>query len=180
MKHEYSLIVRTFIAVVVSVFYNYFYFIFTPVTVYGSGFLLSLLGYNVIINGNRLSIGDSSFVFIEACIALAAYYLLFLLVIFTKDLGLKKSLRIFGLGSLLILVMNVIRVDILIILFIEASERWFETIHMVFWKFLAGIYVALVWIALTRYYKVKEIPIFSDLKELYKKSLFKKRKRKRK
>ena len=172
MKHEHNLIVRVIIAIVVTSVYNFFYNIFTPATVYGSWILLKLFGYSGSIIGNVMTIRNANFIFIEACIALAAYYLLFLLVIFTKDLSLKQSIKLLVIGSGLILIMNVIRIDLLIILFLEAGKMYFDFIHMVFWKFIAGIYVALVWIFLSKRFKIKTIPFYSDLKELYGKSIF--------
>ncbi len=180
MKHEYSLIIRVLIAVFVALFYNYLYLIFTPISVYSSWFLLKILGYEAIIHGSKLSINGAQFIFVEACIALAAYYLLLLLILFTKDLSLKMSAKLFLLGSLLILIMNIIRIDLLVVLFIEAGKRYFDIVHLAFWKFIAGIYVALVWILLVRKYNVKSIPIYSDLKELYKKTIFRTKKKKRK
>lgn len=175
MKHEKSLVIRTLIAILVTLLYSYFYAIFNPATIYSSWFLLRIFGYNAIINGMTLLVNGGGFAFIAACIALSAYYLLFLLVIFTKGLGLKKSLKLFFLGALLILAMNAVRIDLLIVLFLEAGMDWFNAVHMLFWKFISGVYVALVWIFLIRKYKVKEIPIYSDLKELFNKSLFRRK-----
>lgn len=180
MKHEYSLIIRVLIAILVTALYEFFYIIFNPATIYSSWFLLKLLGYDADVSGINMTINGAKFIFIEACIALAAYYLLFLLVIFTKGLGFRKSVKLFLLGSLLILAMNIIRIDLLIVLFLEAGKKWFGAVHMIFWKFIAGIYVALVWIFLVRKFKIKEIPIYSDLKTLYDKSLFGKKSVKKK
>lgn len=76
-------------------------------------------------------------------------------------------------GSLLILIMNISRILILIFVLIEFRTNYFEAIHMVFWKLISGVYVAFVWIFLVLVFKIKSIPIYSDLKELYKKSIFK-------
>ncbi|MFH1376679.1 MAG: pacearchaeosortase [Candidatus Woesearchaeota archaeon] len=176
MKYESNLILRTILAILVTGLYNFFYLIFTPATIYSSWILLKVLGYDIGVFGNNLVFSNVNFIFIEACVALSAYYLLFLLIVFTKGLSLKTSLKLLVVGTALILVMNIIRIDLLIILFLEAGKTYFDVVHMIFWKFIAGIYVALVWIVMVRKFKIKSIPIYSDLKELYDKSLFRRKK----
>lgn len=103
------------------------------------------------------------------CIAFSAYVLLAILVLTTKDTPLKESLKVFLYGSLLILIINVIRIDLLVYALILISSRLFETIHLFFWKVLSGIVVVLIWIYLIRKYNIKEIPIYSDVKYLMRK-----------
>src|SRR3989344_1881903 len=78
-------------------------------------------------------------------------------------------LTVFFVGSLLILAMNLIRIDVLIIVLIEKGVNYFETLHLFFWKILSSVYVALVWIFMTYKFKVKEIPVVDDFKTLKKK-----------
>ena len=105
---------------------------------------------------------------IPACIAGIAYALLLFLIIFTKGISLKKSVRMFLFGSLLILLMNILRIDLLIFVLLEFGSDLFDKIHLVFWNFISGLYVAFVWIFLVKKFKVKSIPVVSDVKELYK------------
>ena len=78
----------------------------------------------------------------------------------------------FLVGSFLILVANIIRIDILAYLLVKNNVNLFLTLHMLTWKLLSGIYVAFVWIFLVKKYDVKGIPLISDFKYLKKKSLF--------
>ena len=134
----------------------------------------SLIYYNpVIISQTSFLIEQHKLNFIPACTAASAYLLLILLAL-TTDLPLKKILKTIGFGSLLILIANIVRIDILIITLIESGSQAFETIHLIFWKILSSVYVVLVWIFLTKKLKINNIPIYSDFKEiytLYKKSL---------
>ena len=155
--------------------YNEAYLIFLPITKFLSFIIPNIIDSGVTIVQNSLVIGEKYFTLIPACIALPAYYLLFFLILTTKDLSFKKSLTLFFTGSFLILLMNVIRIDILILAFSGLGKSWFEYIHLFLWKFVSGVYVALVWIYLIKKYNIKEIPVYSDFKYLYSKSLFKKR-----
>ena len=116
--------------------------------------------------------------FIEACIAGSAYFLFSLLVVFTKGINLKKNIKLVGYGFLLILGMNVLRIIILILVLLYAGQNWFDIIHLTFWWFVGGIYIAIVWIFLTKKLKIKTIPVYSDIKELWK-SIHKSKKRKK-
>jgi hypothetical protein len=71
--------------------------------------------------------------------------------------------------------MNILRIDLLIAAFVSLGKEWFDTIHLVFWKFVSGVYVALVWIFLSKKYKIRSIPIYTDIKYLYNKSFLKNR-----
>ena len=59
-----------------------------------------------------------------------------------------------------------LRIVVLILVLYYAGQNWFDLIHLVFWRFVAGFYVALVWIFLVNKFKVKSIPVYSDVKEL--------------
>ena len=84
----------------------------------------------------------------------------------------------FFLGSLLILAMNLLRIIILIVLDIEFGKDYFDAVHLLFWNFVSGIYIALVWIFLVKKFKVSMVPYYSDLKYFFDKSLLKRSKSK--
>ena len=174
MESYYSnLIIRFLIALIVTLYYSLFYVILMPITVYLSYFILSFF-YDALLIGNSIGINNIGYNFIDACVAGAAYYLLFILIIGIKQLNLKKGLKMFFTGSLLILAMNVLRIIILIVISNEFGKNYFDAIHLLFWNFVSGIYIAFVWIFLVKKFNVDKIPFYSDLKFLFKKSLFKK------
>ncbi|HLD15415.1 MAG TPA: pacearchaeosortase [Candidatus Nanoarchaeia archaeon] len=168
MNYYKNLSLRLVISLAILIFYKIFYFVFIPLTLYLSYFSLKLF-YNPVLIDNSIFIKGNELVFVEACAALSAYLLLALLILLTKNINLKKSLKIFFVGSLLILAMNLIRIDVLIIVLIEKGVNYFETLHLFFWKILSSVYVALVWIFMTYKFKVKEIPVVDDFKTLKKK-----------
>lgn len=169
MKYEHGLIIRVLLCFIPI---SLFYLILTPLTLYGSYFLLWF--YNPAIYGTSIIIGENLFELVGACIAAAAYLLLLILILLTKEIEFYTRIKMFLFGSLLIYILNIIRIAFLVILSISFNTTLFDIIHTIFWKFLSGVYVAGVWIFLVYLFKIKSIPIYSDLKYLYGKSLFKK------
>ncbi len=179
MKYEYRLIVRIFLALIIP--YKIFYPLFTFITIYPSFLITKLLypGAVLYYSEKIISLCSRTLDFVPACIAASAYYLLLLLILLTKDIKLKDRVYMFLIGAALILAMNIVRIEILIIALLEFGKSWFDSVHLLFWRFLSSVYVFLVWIYLVKKFKVKSIPVYSDLKDLYKKSSLKKKKRKR-
>lgn len=167
MKYFPKLAIRLLIGFSFMFFYGFYHKFLFPLTVYPSYFLINLF-YDIQLVGNSFFIENSVINVVPACIAVIAYALLFLLIIFTKDLSFIKSVKIFFVGGLLILAMNVLRTVLLSVILVEFGSNLFEDVHLLFWNFVSGAYVAFVWIFLVFRFKIKEIPIYGDLKYLYK------------
>ena len=153
---------------------SWFSFIFTPLTVYGS-YIILLSFFDVIIRDSFLIVNGFPFKIVEACVASAAYYLLWLLCFLTKDISVKVRFKIIVYGFLLIFGMNLFRIGLLVFLAMKYGFYWFSLVHLTFWYIVTGVYVALVWIFLVRYYNIKNVPMYSDVKTIYRMG-FKKRK----
>lgn len=143
--------------------FNIFFIIFSWWTIQLSAVLISLLHGTTFLDGNLLYVQGKLIEFIPACIAAGAYLLLALLIVLTRGMTLKKGLYLFFFGSLLILVANVIRIEILVALLLKEGVNYFETLHLLIWKVVSSVYVAAVWIFLCWKFKVREIPVWSDL-----------------
>ena len=163
MKYEYRLIIRTLLCFVPI---SLFYFIFTPLTIYGV--YLLLLSYGPAVVDIRMFIGNEVFLFVEACIAGSAYYLLWILNFLSKDIKVVTRIKMIALSFILLYIMNVLRIVILILIALNYGSSWFDVVHIVFWKVITTVYVAGVWIFIIKFYKVKSIPAYSDLKYLIK------------
>lgn len=81
-------------------------------------------------------------------------------------------LKLILIGFVLIFVMNILRLTLMILVSLNFGQDWFNLVHLFFWHFVSGIYIALVWIFLVKYYKIDSIPIYDDIKYLYDKSIF--------
>lgn len=144
-----------------------FYFIFTPLTTYPVYFFMSLF-FDTYLMGNIVSVDNLAVEFIRACIAGSAYYLLLILNFSTPKIDLKKRIFMLGIAFLALLVLNIIRIVLLIFVFFYGFA-FFDISHRFFWYFMSTLFVVLVWFAEVKYFKIKEIPFYSDIKFLYKK-----------
>ncbi len=170
-----------------------FYFIFTPVTFYPVLWMLNAIYGAVISTGNttiacsaitavkflpyifeRIACIDTTIIvkgyfasIIPACIAGSAYYLLTILNLTTPmNAKIRAKSLIFILLSFLIL--NIVRISIFAVLYVEKGYEYFNTAHLAAWYFGSTILVVLLWFANVLIFKIREIPIYSDLKLLYK------------
>ncbi len=166
MRYRYRLALRLSIALLATAFgIKLIYPIISPITFYLSYYSVSFLSPKLI-NSTSFIINDIRLNFIPACAAASAYILLIILIT-TVDIKFKKMLKVLIVGSLLILIANIIRIDILIIALVKYGSNLFNTLHLFFWKILSTIYVVILWILLTNWFKIKEIPIYSDFKKVY-------------
>lgn len=165
MKKGYDLILRIIILFLIP--YSLLKIIIAPITIYLSYYLLKLFGEKVILLPPFLIMNQAIIKFIPACAAISAYYLLMLLVLLTKDIKPIVRMKMFLTGSLIILAINTLRITALLVILSYYGLNLFESIHMFFWILIGSVFVALVWIFLVKKYKIKAVPIYSDLKYLF-------------
>jgi exosortase/archaeosortase family protein len=176
MKRHLDLIIRYLIIVLVAIPNLYlFYAIFTPLTLYPIYFILNLF-FDVTLEGISLILNGFQIHIIEACVAGAAYYLLFALNMSVPGIKIKKRATMIGFSFLSLLILNILRILILmLVLFYGAS--FFDITHKFFWYFLSTLLVVLIWFAEVKLFKIKQIPVYTDMMYLYKKSNLKKHKK---
>jgi len=173
MKKNEVMWIRLLIGLVVALLgsgvlgFSIFYIIFSWWTVRLSSVMFQLFHDSVAAVGNVFVVENQVIELIPACVAASAYLLLALLIVLTRGMSFKKGLTLFFVGSVLILVANVIRIEILVALLLKSDVNYFEQLHLFFWKVLASVYVAGVWIFLSKKFKVKEIPVYSDIKAIF-------------
>jgi exosortase/archaeosortase family protein len=188
----YSLILRYAILIIISLSnFWIFYFIFTPLTIYPVYFIFNLF-FNVSLSGNVIYFLNHNFSIkiIEACVAGSAYSLLTILNLSVPEIKFSKRIKSIFLSFLILLVANILRIVILSPIYILSPEL-FDILHKISWYFLSVILVVGIWFFEVKKFKIKEIPIYSDLVFLLKqiksksfsiktkyKSSFKKRKSK--
>lgn len=143
-----------------------FYFIFTPLTVYPVYFLLSLLFDASLISSTIILINEIPIEIIEACVAGSAYYLLLILNLTTGKIKTKTRIHMILLAFLAFLIVNIIRIFLLSLLAISGSS-FFAITHVVFWYFISIVFVVGIWFTQVKIFKIKEIPLYSDIKFIY-------------
>lgn len=168
MNYYKSLILRVAIPFIIS--YKILQQIIFYLTINITTISLSLINNDVFLIDDSLSYNGFFVKLIPACAATSAYYLLLLLVCFTKDINLNKRLKIFFYGSLIIFIINSIRIISLVLILDKYSYSLFKATHLFFWSVIASVLVALIWIYFIKKYKIKSIPVYSDLKYLLKRT----------
>ena len=173
-KKALSIITRYALLLLVT-FPNFyiFYFIFTPLTIFPVYFLLNLL-FDVSLINNILIVNHFSIELIDACIAGAAYYLLFALNLSIPNINLKKRVLMVFSSFVALLILNVLRIVFLSMLFLSGSD-FFDITHKISWYALSTIFVVGIWLMEIKTFKLKEIPFYSDARYLFKKSSLNKR-----
>ena len=147
-----------------------FYFIFTPLTIYPVYFILQTFVDAVLIKNIIVINTQYPIEIIDACIAGSAYYILAILNLSTLGIGIKTRIKmvLFAFGSLLIF--NILRISVLSFIFLN-SMPVFIAAHKFFWYFMSTAFVVAIWFFEVKLFKIKEIPIYSDLKFLHKHSM---------
>ena len=140
-----------------------YYWIFSPWTLHSTYWILNLV-YDVVLEGNLITFDSVTFALIPACTAATAYLLLTMLILVTRGIKLLTRIKIWIYGCLLILVFNTLRIFLLIWIYVTFGQNYFDALHLVFWHVISTVVVVLIWIGLTKKYKVKGIPIYSDFK----------------
>ncbi|MDP3728657.1 MAG: pacearchaeosortase [bacterium] len=163
-----SILIRYSFALLVGLSSGLFSLFFLPITFYVSYFLLQIF-YDVQIYGMSVQFAEVSFSFIPACAATLAYVLLLELLLLTRGISFLQGLKMFFLGSIFIFSLNIVRILVLIFVYINYGNNYFDAVHILFWHLVSTIFVAGVWILLVEKYKVKTIPIWSDVQEIVKK-----------
>ena len=169
-KYLYDLLIRYSILIIIAVFsFNIFYLVFRPLTVYPVVWILDIFFDTNLISPIILVLEGIAIEFIPACIAGAAYYLLLMLNLSTPKIKLDKRIKFLLISFAVFLIANILRILILAVIALYKSS-FFEVTHAIFWYSLSTILVIIIWFYGVKYFKVKAIPFYSDLKFLYKKS----------
>lgn len=162
-----SLLLRIITPFIIS--YELIQLITLYLTINTTKLILSIFTNDVFIIDTFLTYNETFVKFVPGCAAASAYYLLLLLTVLTKDIKLKNRLRIFLYGSLIIFLVNIIRIVTLILILNNYSYNLFKTVHNYIWLILGSVLVVGIWIYFTRIYKIRSVPIYSDLKYVLKK-----------
>lgn len=141
-----------------------FYLVFTPLTLYLSYWALNLL-YGAVIVENNLLVSGYLISLVPACIAGAAYYLLLILNLATPMPFRKRMLSLLFLFASF-LVLNVLRI-VLFSFFLLKGYVYFDAAHLLTWYFGSTLLLILIWFGNAWLFKIKSIPIYTDMKIMF-------------
>lgn len=161
MKYVYSFLLRVVLCFVPLGLFNA---LLVPLTLYVSYWLLIPAGASLV--SDVIFVGGYSFEIVGACVASLGFYLIWVLMLLTKDVSLKKRIGLFLGGSVLLFIMNVIRIVVLVAIALNYGMDTFNSVHLIFWYIVSGVYVAFIWVVMVSALRVKSIPVVDDVKKL--------------
>lgn len=147
------------------------YLITTPLTVYPVSFLLKIFVKVILVSnsGNPnyiLILGDKTLIeIVPACIAGSAYLLLLILNL-TVPMEKKKRIYSIILSVLILLALNILRITLLSLLY-HYNMPFVDFTHKFFWYGLSTVFVVGLWFLVVKIFKIKEIPVYSDIRFMY-------------
>ncbi len=141
------------------------YLIATPITIYPVFFILKLFYSSVLLKGTTIIFGESAISLISACIAGSAYYLLLLLNLSTPMAPIKR-LKSLSFVLFTFLMLNILRISIFSALF-ASGFAYFDITHRFVWYFGSTIMVVAIWFLSVYLFKIKEVPVYSDMSALF-------------
>ena len=158
--------IRYFILILVAIFDLWiFYEIFTPLTIYPVYFLAKLFSDTLLMGNVVLVNRYVPIELIKACIAGSAYYLLFILNMTIPKIKLGKRIKMIAFSFALLLALNIIRIVFLILIYLQQNPA-FGIIHEIFWYVFGTLFVVGIWFAEVKIFRIKEVPVYSDIKLL--------------
>jgi len=150
MKNRYaSLIARYLVLVFLAIVgLEIFYFIFSPLTLYPTMWILDIF-YNVSNIGNMIFVNGFPIEIIGACIAGSAYSFLLILNLSIPNIKFPKRVKMVLFSFVLFFIINLIRIIILGVMYVEGST-FFDFTHKIFWFLGSTLFVVII---------VKDIPV---------------------
>jgi len=139
------------------------YKILTPLTVYSTAGLLKIF-YQVSIYKEFIAVSNITMQIIPACVAGSAYLLLLILNL-TVPMEPKQRVYSMLFSTISLFVTNILRIFILTVLLIN-NFQFFDFTHKLFWYGLSTVFVVGIWFFTTFLFKIKEIPVYTDIKYL--------------
>ncbi len=164
-KFALSLCLRYIILLIIALNLEVIYSIFTPLTLHLSNFLISIFYDANYIQNTSIFIDALEINLIPACIAGSAYLLLSILNLST-EMPLNKRIKSLFFIMLSFLIINSLRITYLSYLYKEQLS-YFDFTHELSWYFGSTLFLVIIWFINIKLFKIKNIPIFTDVKYLF-------------
>lgn len=141
-----------------------FYLMFSPITIFLTKGVLALFS-DVFFVGNAFNFRGFSFILANPCIAGAAYYLLFILVMSIGNIDWKKRLWMVLSSFGMLIFLNVSRIVFLVFI---SSSTYFDIAHWILWYGLSIVFVVGIWFLIVKLFEVKGYPFVDDFSKIIK------------
>tara|TARA_Y100000310_G_scaffold337740_1_gene425587 strand:- start:2815 stop:3369 length:555 start_codon:yes stop_codon:yes gene_type:complete len=140
-----------------------FYKVLSPLTINFLNLILSIFTKTQVL-GNTIFLPTVTIEIVRACVAGAAFFLLFILILSTSDIKSKERLKILIISLITLFILNILRILFLILI---RGNTYFVTIHWISWHLISILFVVIIWFLIVKKYNIKKIPLYSDLNYLY-------------
>jgi len=169
-----DILIRYLILVLIALpGFGLFYFAFSLATIYPVYFLLGLF-FEVSLIGTTIMIAENFPIeIVGACVGGGAYYLLLFLNLSLPSIKILKRIKMIVFSFASFLIINILRIYILSLMYYSGS-LFLEVVHKLFWYFGSILFIVGIWFIEVKIFKLKQVPVYSDLKFLYSKSSLKK------
>ena len=144
------------------------YYIFTPLTIYPSSWILSILYDRVSVfpGTSTIFVSGSYIDIVEACVAGAAYFLLIVLNM-TTPMPVKTRIKSLAIIIFSFLIINIIRIVVFIALY-NSGYDYFDITHKIVWYAGSTLLIVVIWFSQDLILKLKVIPLYTDIKSVIK------------
>jgi hypothetical protein len=159
-----NLFIRYIIILLAGLGLPIFYRVLKPLNIKALYFILSIFS-EVSMLGELISIKGVLIELIPACLAGSAFYLLFILTLSVPEIRPFKQVKIIIFSFIVLFLLNLIRILILLLLL---ENPYFGVVHWILWHIISTLFVVGIWIASVKVYKIKSIPVYSDVNFLRK------------
>jgi exosortase/archaeosortase family protein len=165
-KRILSIIIRYFLSIASFSLIFILPFILIPFTLYFSDLFLHLFFETILIE-NIIVLNGLILEISEACVALFAYPVLIALNLLTPNIKLSKRIFSILFSWGLFFLINILRILVLTFILIK-NPISFDIFHSISWYILSSVLLVIIWIITIFVFKIKKIPLYSDVKYLLK------------
>ena len=169
LSFVYNLGLRYILLLLLGLFmYNLsgFYNLFLQLTAFPASLLINIFQPAKFI-GDIIYVDGLAIEIIPACVAVSAYFLLLILNL-TTEMNIKTRIYSIIFSFLSLLIVNILRIWLMALLLLN-NVYYFELFHMFTWYVLSIVIVVAIWFITVYIFKIKNIPIYSDFKNMFKK-----------
>jgi len=166
---EVLILLRYMLLLVITLLYALFpavYNLMLYLTIYPTNLLINLFYSSYILN-NSIITEHVIIKIIPACVAVSAYFLLLILNL-TTDMKARQRIYSLVFSFIALLLINILRIFLLSILLITQFV-YFDIVHKFFWYVLSILIVIGIWFLSVYLFKIKNIPVYTNINYLIKK-----------
>jgi exosortase/archaeosortase family protein len=156
----YFAVIR-YIFVLILILTNFLALFLPFITIQTSYFIINLFT-EATLNNDMIAFQDQIIKIVPACVAISAYYFLIILN-FSVPMPIKKRILSLTYSFLALFFINILRIVVFSYI-LTLSKDLFHTIHFIFWLVLSSLIVILIWFSEVKLFKIKQIPIYTDIK----------------